>query len=165
MASAAALLPGFQYKIKDGDLADEVVTIKDNTPFPDYESCSDPKSHTTKQKHDEAGCVPHPLARKVTVLTPEGHDYYILPRQLRDTPVGMAGSDAPAPVVQTVAAALTTAPIATAPKLPAGKPKPINSIAPRSASHPGAKTRGSARCEASDTHSQRMPPAAIAHRA
>lgn len=115
MASAAALLPGFQYKIKDGDLADEVVTIKDNTPFPDYESCSNPSGHKVKADHDEAGCVPHPLARKVTVVTPEGGDYYILPRQLRDTPVGMAGSDAPAPVVQTVAAALTTAPIATAP--------------------------------------------------
>ena len=56
-------------------------------------------------------------------------------------------------------AAPASAPAATAAMLAAGHPRPISSMAAKSASHPGAKTRASARCETSDTHSQRMAPA------
>ena len=80
MASAAALLPGFKYEIKDGDFAGEIVTIKDNKAVADGE----------------------PNQRKVLVTTPEGTDYYILPRQLRDTPVGMANATPVAPVAAPV---------------------------------------------------------------
>jgi MoxR-like ATPase len=81
MALAASLLPGFKYEIKDGDFAGEIVTIKDNKAFPDG----------------------HPQQRKITVLTPEGTEYFILPRQLRDTPVGMAEVETAAPVAAPVA--------------------------------------------------------------
>ena len=47
---------------------------------------------------------PHPLARKVTVICPDGKEDYFLPRQISEEPVSLAGFDAPAPVVQ---AALT----------------------------------------------------------
>jgi hypothetical protein len=70
MALAAGLLPGFQYEITAGTLQGEVVTIVDNTPFPDS---------------DEEG-----RKRKVTVLSPEGQEFYILPRLLSDRPVGVA---------------------------------------------------------------------------
>jgi hypothetical protein len=116
MASAAALRPGHKYKIKDGDFAGEVVTIKDNTPFPDYESCSDPARHTTKAAHDEAGCVPHPLARKVTVITPDGHDEFFLPRQILPDPI-MDGAHAirtAEEIRAEILATLPTQPAATA---------------------------------------------------
>ena len=60
---------GFKYEIKDGDFAGEIVTIIDNKPVADGQ----------------------PNQRKVLVTHSAGHDYYILPRQLHDTPVGMAG--------------------------------------------------------------------------
>lgn len=66
MAKAAALLPGFQYTVLSGLLEGEIVTIRDNTTFPDD----------------------HPLRRKVTILTPSGDETYILPRLLADNPVG-----------------------------------------------------------------------------
>jgi hypothetical protein len=85
MATAAALLTGWQYEIKDGDFAGEVVTILDSKPVADGE----------------------PNQRKVLVETPEGTHYYILPRQLKDVPVGIAGVATPAP------APVLTAPVAT----------------------------------------------------
>lgn len=85
MASANALLPGFQYKIKDGDFAGEIITITNNTPFPD--------------KGDDG--EPHPLARKVTVTDAQGVEHYFLPRQILPEPVGMAGNDTAAPVFVT----------------------------------------------------------------
>jgi hypothetical protein len=77
MATAAALLNGWQYEIKDGDFAGEIVTILDSKPVADGQ----------------------PNQRKVLTRTPEGQEYYILPRQLKDVPVGIAGQAAPAPVV------------------------------------------------------------------
>jgi hypothetical protein len=84
MALAASLLPGFKYEILGGTLEGEIVTIVDNTPFPD--------SDTEGRK------------RKITVLSPEGTEYYILPRLLSNSPVGM-DTPAPAPVT-TIAPAL-----------------------------------------------------------
>ena len=77
MATAQALLVGFKYEIKNGDFEGEVVTVIDNKPVADGE----------------------PNQRKVLVQTPEGKDYFILPRQLHDVPVGLAVPDAPAPVL------------------------------------------------------------------
>lgn len=70
MAVAAALIPGFTYIVNQGPLKGERATIVDNKAFPDA---------------DETG-EPHPLARKITVKI-GNEDFYILPRQLRDTPV------------------------------------------------------------------------------
>ena len=69
MALAAGLLPGFKYEITAGPLEGEIVTIVDNTPFPDGD--------------------PDGRQRKVTVLSPEGSEYYILPRLLSNSPVAM----------------------------------------------------------------------------
>ena len=66
------LIPGFQYKVKEGPLKDEVVTVIDNTVFPDK---------------DEDGNV-EPRRRKITVEF-DGAEQYILPRQLIATPVSM----------------------------------------------------------------------------
>lgn len=70
MALAASLLPGFNYEITGGPLEGEVVTIVDNTPFPDG---------------DEQG-----RQRKITCLDPEGREFYILPRLLGNQPIGVA---------------------------------------------------------------------------
>ena len=67
MALAASLIPGFKYRILKGMLADEVVTIVDNTPFPDGD--------------------PDGRQRKVTVEGPNGQTLYILPRLLSERPV------------------------------------------------------------------------------
>jgi hypothetical protein len=95
MATAAALLNGWQYEIKDGDFAGEIVTIKDSKPVADG----------------------LPNQRKVLVTTPEGGEYYILPRQLKDAPVGIAGQDAPAP---TIASAPVAAPVLASVTQPSG---------------------------------------------
>jgi hypothetical protein len=79
MALAASLLPGFQYEITGGPLEGEVITIVDNTPFPDG---------------DEQG-----RQRKITALDPEGREFYILPRLLGNSPVSMAQAAPIAPVV------------------------------------------------------------------
>jgi MoxR-like ATPase len=65
MAKAAALIPGFEYRIESGVFEDEIVTIVSNETFPDD----------------------HPNRRKVTVLLPSGDEYHILPRLLSDAPV------------------------------------------------------------------------------
>lgn len=78
MALAASLLPGFQYEIVGGPLEGEVVTIVDNIPFKDGD--------------------PHGRQRKITCLDPMGAEFYILPRLLGDSPVGMAGAVAAPPV-------------------------------------------------------------------
>jgi hypothetical protein len=62
MALAAALIPGYKYRITGGLLEDEVVTIVTNKPFPD----GDPEGRQ----------------RKVTVSGPDGETLYILPRLL-----------------------------------------------------------------------------------
>jgi len=96
MALAASLIPGFQYEIANGDFAGEIVTIKDNKAIADG----------------------LPNQRKVLVTTPHGEDFYILPRQLKDTPIGMANSTtAPAPAVAAplapaVVTTVTTEPVA-----------------------------------------------------
>lgn len=79
MALAASLLPGFQYEITGGPLEGEVVTIVDNVPFKDG---------------DDQG-----RQRKITCLDPEGREFYILPRLLGDSPVGLATAAPVAPVV------------------------------------------------------------------
>jgi len=70
MALAASLLPGFNYEIIGGPLEGEVVTIVDNTPFPDGDE--------------------HGRQRKITCLDPEGREFYILPRLLGNQPVSVA---------------------------------------------------------------------------
>ena len=82
MALAASLIPGFKYRITKGTFEDEVVTIVDNTPFPDG---------------DEEG-----RQRKITVRTPDDQVHYILPRLLDDTPVGMINEMAQVPVLTPV---------------------------------------------------------------
>jgi hypothetical protein len=69
-------------------LQDEVVTIVSNKAFPDKDSEGNP----------------HPHARKITALSPDGVEVYILPRLLSERPVEIAGH-APAPVI--------TAPVVT----------------------------------------------------
>ena len=66
------LIPGFQYKVKEGPLKDEVVTVVDNTVIRDK---------------DEDGNV-EPNRRKIAVLF-DGTEAFILPRQLDDKPVSM----------------------------------------------------------------------------
>jgi MoxR-like ATPase len=97
MASAAALLPGFKYEIANGDFAGEIVTIVNNKAFPDG----------------------HPNQRKITVLTPEGTEYYILPRQLRDTPVGLVDTLTPTPI--TDSAPVLTDPVLVSITQPSGE--------------------------------------------
>ena len=75
MALAASLIPGFKYRVLKGPFADEIVTIVDNTPFPDG---------------DREG-----RQRKITILTPMGDEDYILPRLLSDRPEDVAVADAP----------------------------------------------------------------------
>jgi len=81
MALAASLLPGFQYEIIGGPLEGEVVTIVDNTPFPDGD--------------------PDGRQRKITCLDPEGREFYMLPRLLGSQPVGLHQPQV-APVIQVV---------------------------------------------------------------
>jgi MoxR-like ATPase len=65
MASSTGLHEGYRYEINSGDFKGEVVTMLDPKPVSDG----------------------LPNQRKVLVLTPEGQEYYILPRQLRARPV------------------------------------------------------------------------------
>lgn len=83
MALAASLLPGFQYEITGGPLEGEIVTIVDNTPFPDGD--------------------PGGRQRKITALDPMGGEFYILPRLLSNSPVSMQGA-APAAVAPVIPA-------------------------------------------------------------
>ena len=76
MAQAASLIPGFQYRIESGLYEDEIVTIVDNTTFPDN----------------------HEHRRKITVALPSGDEYFILPRLLGDRPVGLSNTAQSAPV-------------------------------------------------------------------
>ena len=76
MALAASLIPGFQYRITSGLLEDEVVTIVDNTPFPD----GDPEGRQ----------------RKITVRLSDGSVDYMLPRVLDGQPVGVESPAMPA---------------------------------------------------------------------
>lgn len=70
MALAAALLPGFTYRVTAGPLAGAQVQIIDNKAFPDK---------------DENG-EPHPEARKITVRL--GNDViYVIPRLIDGTPI------------------------------------------------------------------------------
>lgn len=81
MALAAQLIPGFKYKVLKGMYAEEVVTIIDNTPFPDGDSQN--------------------RQRKITVMGPDSKPMYILPRLLDEKPVGMEGETITAPVFVT----------------------------------------------------------------
>jgi len=76
MAQAASLIPGFQYTIERGPFEGEIVTIVDNKAFPDD----------------------HPQRRKITVTMPSGDEFYILPRLLSNTPVGVTEGATSAPV-------------------------------------------------------------------
>lgn len=70
MALAAALIPGFTYRVDSGPLAGAQVTIVDNKAFPDKDTNGDP----------------HPQARKITVKL--GVDeVYIIPRLINGTPI------------------------------------------------------------------------------
>ena len=73
MAQALSLIPGFQYKVQSGIFEGDIVTIVDNTTFPDD----------------------HQHRRKVTVRMPSGDEHYILPRLLDSTPVGMEHAAVP----------------------------------------------------------------------
>jgi hypothetical protein len=73
MAKAHFLIPGFQYRITSGLMAEEIVTIVDNHPFPD----------------DDA----ENRQRKITVKFEDGTVDYLLPRLLSDEPMGI---DSPA---------------------------------------------------------------------
>jgi MoxR-like ATPase len=73
MARAHFLIPGFQYRVTSGLLAEEIVTVVDNHPFPD----SDPPD----------------VRRKITVRFSDGTVDYMLPRMLSDEPMGI---DSPA---------------------------------------------------------------------
>jgi AAA domain (dynein-related subfamily) len=88
MAVAASLIPGFQYRINSGAGEDLVVTIIDNTPFPDDDM---------------------ERRRKVTVRLPDGSVDYILPRLLDNAPVGVDSPEMPAP------APVMSAPVIEAP--------------------------------------------------
>ena len=96
MATAKQLLPGFKYEIKDGDFQGEVVTIISNIAVPDGE----------------------PNQRKILTRTPDGQDFYILPRQLNEAPVALAGQD-DVPVAPVVPALL--APVLTSITQPSGE--------------------------------------------
>ena len=61
-----ALIPGFQYRVKEGDLMGEVVTVIDNATIPDGQENQ----------------------RKLKIEF-DGHIDYILPRQLDTTPVSL----------------------------------------------------------------------------
>lgn len=82
MALAAALHPGFTYKVTEGPLAGELVVIVDNVAVPDGQ----------------------PNQRKIKVLV--GHtEHYIIPRQIDGTPISntpVPASQAPIPQVVTV---------------------------------------------------------------
>jgi MoxR-like ATPase len=70
MALAAALIPGFTYRITAGPLAGAQVTIVDNKAFPDKDENGDP----------------HPEARKITVRL--GNDeIFVIPRLIDATPI------------------------------------------------------------------------------
>ena len=73
MARAHFLIPGFQYRIREGLLAEDIVTIVDNHPFPDTD--------------------PPDKRRKITVKFANGDIDYLLPRLLSDEPMGI---DSPA---------------------------------------------------------------------
>lgn len=77
MARAHFLIPGFQYRIKEGLEAETIVTIVDNHPQAD------------KMPNGER----NPLARKVLARWPDGEVDHILPRLLSDEPMGI---DSPA---------------------------------------------------------------------
>ena len=69
MALAASLLPGFQYEITGGPLEGEVVTIVDNTRSP--------------------MATPRVVSARSPASTTMGGEFYILPRLLGNSPVGM----------------------------------------------------------------------------
>ena len=70
MALAAALIPGFSYRVTAGPLAGAIVQIVDNKAFGD---------------RDESG-MPHPEARKITVRL--GEDViYVIPRLIDGQPI------------------------------------------------------------------------------
>ena len=92
MALAPALLPNFQYEIKQGFDEGTIVTIVDNTPFPDCQDVyNTPKNEVSAHK---AG-LPHHCtdqegkARKITVRFPDGSIGFVLPRMIADKPVGI----------------------------------------------------------------------------
>jgi MoxR-like ATPase len=85
MALAAALHKGFTYKVTEGPLEGELVTIVDNVAVPDGQ----------------------PNQRKVLVEV-GGQPYYIIPRQIDGTPV-TAPARAAAPVAAPVAIAASVA--------------------------------------------------------
>ena len=87
MAKANYLIPGFQYRITSGLLAEEIVTIIDNHPFPD---------------DDTQG-----RQRKITVKFSDGNVDYILPRLLSDEPLGIDSPAIKGAPVQTVVQAAT----------------------------------------------------------
>lgn len=99
MALAASLLPGFNYEITGGPLEGEVVTIVDNTPFPDGDE--------------------HGRQRKITCLDPEGREFYILPRLLGNQPVGVAQPGV-APTVAQVVTVVTDDAVESPDAVPAG---------------------------------------------
>jgi hypothetical protein len=95
MALAASLLPNFRYEIASGFDEGEIVTILDNTPFKDGDS--------------------EGRQRKITVRFADGNEGYILPRLLKDTPVGI-DQDA---VNYFIAEATTPTPVAVVNPTPA----------------------------------------------
>src|SRR6476620_5623331 len=67
-----ALIPKFQYRVIEGPLKGEVVTVIDNATIPDRDSEGNPQQHRRKIK-----------------IEFDGHLDYILPRQLDSNPVSL----------------------------------------------------------------------------
>ena len=92
MALAASLLPNFQYAISGGWEEGQVVTIIDNTPFPDCQDVlNTPRGESSLHKlglpHD---CTdPEGKARKIRVRMEDGTEALMLPRLLGKDPVGV----------------------------------------------------------------------------
>jgi hypothetical protein len=96
MARAHFLIPGFQYRIKDGLLEGDIVTIVDNHPCPDFID-ADGRAVVKKEDGDA-----NPLARKILVRFADSVEDYILPRQLDDEPMGIDSPAIEGAPVQTV---------------------------------------------------------------
>jgi hypothetical protein len=109
MAKAHFLIPGFQYRVISGLLADEVVTIVDNHPFAD---------------DDAEG-----RQRKITVKFEDGTIDYLLPRLLSDEPMGIdspaiqgGAPQAPVQSVEAPAPVAASGPMATVINPSTGQP-------------------------------------------
>lgn len=112
MALAASLIPGLKYRIESGRDEGVVVTIEDNTAFPDCQDVRNGGSaHKNGLPHDCSD--PQGLARKITVRMPDGSQEYILPRMLSGNAIGVADDS---PLAGSVSVPVWNAPPAIVPE-------------------------------------------------